>query len=265
MEGTMQEVFDYLKFTTEIGEEFKDGWLPTLDVSLKVEERSCKVNWKFFEKPTTSKTTVQRRSAMGGQIKSQILSNDLVRRLLNTGEDLPDEERIEVINNYTLKLKRSGHSEEKTREIILGGIRGYERKVRRRKKEGKPLYRTSDESLQPRQMKKLMGSKSWYRKKRKAETEEAGPSVTLGGRGGDSKRRRLGLEDGRSQRRIPTRSVIFVDFTENSALTKEIRETLERLETIVGCKIKAVERGGTPISRLFPLTRLWEGMPCARH
>ena len=80
MEGTMQEVFEFLKFTTEIGEDFRDGWLPTLDVSLRVEERSCKVAWKFFEKPTTSRTTVQRRSAMGGQVKSQILANDLVRR-----------------------------------------------------------------------------------------------------------------------------------------------------------------------------------------
>ena len=35
---SMQEVFTFLRFTTEIGEDFGDGWLPTLDVSLKVDE-----------------------------------------------------------------------------------------------------------------------------------------------------------------------------------------------------------------------------------
>ena len=40
---------------------------------------------------------------------------------------------------------------------------------------------------------------------------------------------------------------------------------VEKLEGIIGCKIKVVERSGTPISRLFPLTRLWEGIPCARE
>ena len=51
---------------------------------------------------------------------------------------------------------------------MIGGIRGFENKVRR-KKEGKPLFRMSKESLQPRQIKKLLGSKPWYRKKRKKD------------------------------------------------------------------------------------------------
>ena len=81
---SMQEVLSFLRFTTEIGEEFEGGWLPTLDVSLKVDGRG-QVMWKFYEKPTTSETTVQGRSAMGAKTKAQILANDLVRRLLNTG------------------------------------------------------------------------------------------------------------------------------------------------------------------------------------
>ena len=67
---------------------------------------------------------------MGSLVKTQILANDLVRRLLNTGEDLPGEEVIRVIDNYTLKLRRSGHGADKVKEIVLGGIRGFERKVR---------------------------------------------------------------------------------------------------------------------------------------
>ena len=135
-------------------------------------------------------------------------------------------------------------------------------------KDGKPLFRTSKESLQPRQLKKLMGSKSWYRKKRKVDDsiDKGGTvsSTNVGRRGGGAtKRRRLEWND-QTGRQMPTRSVIFVEYSEDSKLAKQIKETLWRLEGIVGCKVKVVEKSGTPIARLFPLTRLWEGSPCAR-
>ena len=50
---------------------------------------------------------------MGGVVKAQILSNDLVRRLLNTGRELPAEEARKVVDGYSLKLMRSGHGKEK--------------------------------------------------------------------------------------------------------------------------------------------------------
>ena len=64
--------------------------------------------------------------------------------------------------------------------MVTAGIRGYEKKVRRRKKEGKPLFRTSQESLYPRQMKKILGAKSWYRRKRKAEEEDEPGTAGVG-------------------------------------------------------------------------------------
>ena len=78
-----------------------------------------------------------------------------------------------------------------------------------------------------------------------------------------SKKRKL--EWTREERNMPTRSVIFVDFTEDSLLAKEMRETLVKLEGIIGCKIKTVKRAGIPLTRQFPLTRLWEGVPCSRE
>ena len=269
VDRSMQEVYSFLRFTTETGNEFEDGWLPTLDISLRVEEETGEVKWKFFEKPTTARTTVQSRSAMGGLIKTQILANDLVRRLLNTKEDLPKAEIEKVVDAYTAKLERSGHSRSKIIEIAVAGIRGYEKKVRRRKKEGKPLFRTSQESLYPRQMKKILGAKSWYRRKRKAEEEDEPGTAVAGLQGGnrrECKKRRLEWDPNKEEgRRMPTRSVLFVEFSEDSLLAKRMKETMDKLEGIIGCKVKVVERSGTPISRLFPLTRLWEGVACARE
>ena len=72
--ASMNEVTQYLSFTTEVGEEFEGGWLPTLDTSLKVTENN-KVAFKFFEKETTSNRTVQANTAMGENAKIKIVSN----------------------------------------------------------------------------------------------------------------------------------------------------------------------------------------------
>ena len=58
-----------------------------------------------------------------------------------TGEGLPEEERIKVVNEYSQKLLRSGHREEKVLEIVLAGIRGYERRLRRSKQGLRKMYR----------------------------------------------------------------------------------------------------------------------------
>ena len=56
-----------------------------------------------------------------------------------------------------------------------------------------------------------------------------------------------------------------MDFSVDSQLVRKVRETLARLEGIIHCKIKVVERAGLPLSRQFPLTRLWDGRQCGRE
>ena len=66
------------------------GWLPTLDTSLKVGSDN-KIKYRFYEKETCSQKTVQRRTAMEENVKLKIVSNDLVRRLCNSMEELGSE------------------------------------------------------------------------------------------------------------------------------------------------------------------------------
>ena len=69
---------------------------------------------------------------MSENSKLQCLSNDLVRGLLNTKEELPPTYREEVVNNYGIKLMTSGYSKEQTRKILLNGMKGYMNKKNRR-------------------------------------------------------------------------------------------------------------------------------------
>ena len=61
-----------LRFTTETCEDFPSGWLPTLDLELRVDDNNT-VQHRFFEKSTSSKVTVQERSAMEENIKVKFL------------------------------------------------------------------------------------------------------------------------------------------------------------------------------------------------
>ena len=63
---------------------------------------------------------------------------------------------------------------------------------------------------------------------------------------------------------ISTAAVIFVDNTKEGGLAREIREVLRRLEDILGYRVKVVERSGTPLKMMFPLTKIGEGQQCGR-
>ena len=94
MKESMKGVKEYLPFTVETGADYGDGWLPTLDASLFVEEDNT-ILYRYYAKPTTTNTTIRRMTAMAENAKMQSLSNDLVRRLLNCKEGLPASYREE--------------------------------------------------------------------------------------------------------------------------------------------------------------------------
>ena len=84
----------------------RGGWLPTLDTNLRVSGDNL-VQFKFYEKTTCSKKTVQRTSAMEENSKIQTVSNDLVRRLGNTRESMGVVEMCRVVDQYGQKLVKT--------------------------------------------------------------------------------------------------------------------------------------------------------------
>ena len=167
---TMKGVEKYLSFTVESGEDFEGGWLPTLDTNLKVGSDN-QIQFKFYEKSTCSKKTVQKDSAMEENAKIQTVSNDLVRRLCNTGESLGAREQCKVVDDYGQKLANSGYSLEQVRRILVNGIKGFEGRKLRCKREGRSLYRKAFQSQGARTRKKLLAKTSWYKGAGQRKTE----------------------------------------------------------------------------------------------
>ena len=82
MGGGLEE---YLTFTLKTEEDFQNTWLPTLDTELKVDSNNI-IMYRFFEKPTNPNTVLHFRTAMAEDSKIRSLTNEVIRRLLTTGE-----------------------------------------------------------------------------------------------------------------------------------------------------------------------------------
>ena len=253
-ERSLGGVEEFLSFTTETGDDYSDGWLPTLDCSIKVDTSTNKILYKFYEKETASKRTVQKSTAMTEDTKIQVVSNDLLRRLMNTSDDLGEEEKRKVVTEYGQKLANSGYSAEQIQKIIVNGIRGFGSRKARCTREGRNLRRTAKESLKDRIRKKLLVKTTWFRSKRKEDyyREDANTS-------------RKKTKVGKEEVKLENKTVLFVEYTEGGELASRLRELCRRLAPTLGFGVKIVERAGRKLRNVFPLTTLWEGVQCGRE
>ena len=150
---------------------------------------------------------------MGEKAKVQTLTLEMIRRLLNSSEDLPRELLWEITDTYAKKLHNSGYNVEQVRKIILAGIKGYGAKRSRCKEEGRKLRRTAQESQGARQKNKLVGKATWFKKKRSKEPEEL--ENKREGFGAGSKKRRRQVMQAPPK---PPSTVLFVEQTPNGEL-----------------------------------------------
>ena len=100
---------------------------------------------------------------MGENSKYQTLSQEMVRRLMNTSSGLPCEEYWQITDNYADKLKNSGYNLEQIRRIIMAGAKGFGAKKLRCEASNVPLRRTAEESQGARLKNKLIGKSTWFK------------------------------------------------------------------------------------------------------
>ena len=107
---------------------------------------------------------------MGENLKIQILTAEVMRRLANTVEEIEPEDYARIVDKFAQKLINSGYREEQSRRIIVSGIKGWRTKVENCSKEGTRLRRTAKESEEQRMRDKLLGKASWFREPKKKES-----------------------------------------------------------------------------------------------
>ena len=160
MAKMMTDVYKMLSFTTGVSEDFSNNRLPTLDLELWQTETRA-IEYAFFEKEMSSRFVMRKEAATPDQMKRSTLAQDGVRRLMNTSQRLDRREKIQTLETYIKKVKRSGYNKEEVKDIITCSIKRYERKKEIAKKHGKPLHRTGHSSLRARNLNVLTGKTTW--------------------------------------------------------------------------------------------------------
>ena len=126
----MNSVFPFMNFTVELGEDFVDGKLPSLDINIWVAEGRI-IMYEFFEKMMASNLMVEAKSALSKEVKMATLSEEMAGRLRNTSLRLNPQRRLEILEHACVKMKTSEHSEDFMIMAVERGIRAFDDKVRR--------------------------------------------------------------------------------------------------------------------------------------
>ena len=266
IEASLQEIHQFLRFTTEVGEG-EDEWLPTLDTMMRVEENNT-ISFKYYEKPTTTNTMVQKRSALNENSKNQILANDLIRRMGNTDERQGKYIMGMVVDQFAKKVLTSGYTIQQTKRIVINGIRGWEKRKSLAMKERNKLFRSGKESRPQRIKKKTVGRTTWFKKKPNSKKDTTKLVEDAKIRGGCKDKKSTGKRMNKKDENnvdMRTIAVLFVENTKEGVLARELREVMERIKYILGYNIKIVERSGTPLKLMFALSRIGEGGECGRE
>ena len=250
----------------EVGEEFADKRLPTLDVKLWLEDG--KIIHTYFEKEMKTPFLLIKRSAISQHQRCSILANELVRRLSNVDVEKVDRKEITiVIEQFTKQLKNSEYSCKEARNHVVDGIRGWKNKIERRKREEQPFYRLAKNTLHTRVKKKLMEKETWYRTENKKEEDKPEDWELPNGWKREDERRgtKRKSESTITSKRKRVKGVMFLPHTHHSELAGDMRTTENHFEETTGFRCKMVEKAGIKVSTMLTDSDPWSGQDCVRE
>ena len=211
----MNQIIPSLQFTMEIGEDFIDLKLPTLDVKIWIV--NGRIEYDFFEKPMSANIVLHAKTAQSDKNKFASLTQEVVRRLLHTSRTLPSSHRMENLERFCQKMANSGHKMSYIRNVTIAGIEKYTVKYKKsilpsNHVEYKPLHLGTNYNTHGRWKKKMQEAKNWYKDK---EADQAG---------GKGKRMKVSQKAGKEKEKIETSSVVFVPPTRGGKLVEMLKD-----------------------------------------
>ena len=98
------------------------GWMPLLAAEVRVAEDNT-TDYRFYEKPISSRYVMMRNSAMPSKVKMNTLTQEVIRRLRNTRVTLPwAEHQAPALTKFSKKMARSGYPQGYRAEVIKSGV-----------------------------------------------------------------------------------------------------------------------------------------------
>ena len=103
------------------------------------------------------------KSAHSQSMKRSMLSNEGLRRLLNMSPDLPWEEFVNVMNQYVVKVWRSGYPASWRADAVQSDLGRYEKMLKDEEDGRRPVFRPNTFMENERRLEKLRKAKLWHK------------------------------------------------------------------------------------------------------
>ena len=266
---SLNDVTDFIQFTTEGEEDFVDLFLPTLDFQTQVQE-SGTILYKFFSKPMANNITIQYGTGLAKNVIFSALRQELIRRMVNSSVELDWEERLSIVGDFVQLLINSGHRYPFIKSVTLQAITKYKFMLRRAQldpenEKFKPLYRPRTYEQIIRHVTKMTEGMTWYKSGGSYDKYKNEWKAKLNSTGGKKKRWRKDQHKLYCERKKSSKDVIcamFVPPSVDSLLLRNIEAAEADLESKMDWNIKIIEQSGMPLSLcLIPKFPLINGCP----
>ena len=206
-------IWPNIQFTVDVPSECPSGMIPMLDMEVGVNQTGH-IFRKFYVKPMNTPFTILSRSAHSWQIKRSTLTQEGVRRLLNTSPNAPSQVFNQIMTDWDQKMNVSGYDINFRANVIKSAVQIYTHKVTQSNNGGRPLYRPAGWEATERDLEKLVKRQTWY--------------------SGKGNERNL--------------APLIIDPTPSGNLENNINQILKESARLTGIRIKMCQRGGTKVS-----------------
>ena len=210
-------IWENIQFTMEVPSDSESGYIPVLDMQVGINQIG-QITRKFYTKPMNTPYTILARSAHSWQTKRATLTQEGVRRMLNTSTNTPISERNQILQDWDLKMNLSGYSRSFRGNVISSAILIYNQKLLVAHQGGQPVHRPTGWQASERNLNTNINKHTWYH--------------------GNGK--------------IANQAPLIIDSTPTGKLESDIREILAEASKNTNVNIKLVVRGGRKIVKNAP-------------
>lgn len=168
------DIHPSIKLEVDYPSKHPDKKLPILDLKVWVEQREKEVQgsnqmvsvimYEFYTKEIASKALVNARSAMSASVKRTVLSQAVLRVLLNCSPLLPWANVVEKVEEMVLRMQYSGYNKKFRYEVVDSAIKAYRARQEAELKGERPMHRPKGWRRDERETEKSRKREDWYKK-----------------------------------------------------------------------------------------------------
>lgn len=118
----------------------------------------------FYVKEVSSKSVIDASSALPMSVKRTVMTQEILRILLNCSINLPWETLAKHVSNMTLRMQFSGYGKGFRHQVVKSALSAYETLLEKAHNGERPLYRPREWKREERDREKRTKAQRWYNK-----------------------------------------------------------------------------------------------------